>query len=173
MLRLLCKCYHKDNTFHHAKIENQHVDILVQDCSISIANALEILQSCTKPSMYMMYNMLKNDVENKLFLIHGAPFSMKWKNPSISRNSIACWASQTKVRHNPGVVSLTFHERSKIFSRNLFIAEIILLFRISSARTKFQLAILTRNVISGISFFARLFWRARETLVKQLPGART
>ena len=29
-----------------------YVDGLVQDCSISIANALEILQSCTKPSIY-------------------------------------------------------------------------------------------------------------------------
>ena len=29
-----------------------HIDGLVQDCSISIANALEILQSCTKPSIY-------------------------------------------------------------------------------------------------------------------------
>ena len=28
-----------------------HVDGLVQDCSNSIANALELLQSCTKPSM--------------------------------------------------------------------------------------------------------------------------
>ena len=29
-----------------------HIDGLVQDCSISIANTLEILQSCTKPSIY-------------------------------------------------------------------------------------------------------------------------
>ena len=29
-----------------------YIDVLVQDCSISIANALEILQSCTKPSIY-------------------------------------------------------------------------------------------------------------------------
>ena len=28
-----------------------HINGLVQDCSISIANALEILQSCTKPSI--------------------------------------------------------------------------------------------------------------------------
>ena len=28
-----------------------HIDGLVQGCSISIANALEILQSCTKPSV--------------------------------------------------------------------------------------------------------------------------
>ena len=27
-----------------------HIDGLVQNCSISIADALEILQSCTKPS---------------------------------------------------------------------------------------------------------------------------
>ena len=30
-----------------------HVDGLVQDCSISIANAQEILRSCTKPSLYI------------------------------------------------------------------------------------------------------------------------
>ena len=29
----------------------EHFDGLVQDCSISIANALEILQSCIKPSI--------------------------------------------------------------------------------------------------------------------------
>ena len=28
-----------------------YINGLVQDCSISIANALEILQSCTKPSI--------------------------------------------------------------------------------------------------------------------------
>ena len=30
-----------------------HVDGLVQDCRISIANALELPQSCTKPLMYV------------------------------------------------------------------------------------------------------------------------
>ena len=30
-------------------------DGLVQDCSISIALAMEILQSCTKPSIYHIY----------------------------------------------------------------------------------------------------------------------
>ena len=28
-----------------------HIDGLLQDCSNSIANALELLQSCTKPSI--------------------------------------------------------------------------------------------------------------------------
>ena len=40
----------------HQIITNQHakdlIDGLVQDCSNSIANALELLQSCNKPSMY-------------------------------------------------------------------------------------------------------------------------
>ena len=31
---------------------NQHIDNLVQDCNISIANAPEILQFSTKPSIY-------------------------------------------------------------------------------------------------------------------------
>ena len=35
-----------------SKIELNHIDGLVQDCSNSIANALELLQSCTKPSIY-------------------------------------------------------------------------------------------------------------------------
>ena len=35
-----------------------HFDVLVQDCSNSIANALELLQSCTKPSMYPMTSLL-------------------------------------------------------------------------------------------------------------------
>ena len=30
----------------------KHIDGLVQDCSNSIANALELLQSCTKPSIH-------------------------------------------------------------------------------------------------------------------------
>ena len=37
------------------------------------------------------------------------------------------------------------------------------------ARTKFQREILTMNVISGIVYFEELFWRARETIVKQPP----
>ena len=32
-----------------------HLDGLVQDCSNSIANALELLQSCTKPSICCCY----------------------------------------------------------------------------------------------------------------------
>ena len=36
-----------------------YIDGLVQDCNISIANALEILQSCTKRSMLMEHGSSK------------------------------------------------------------------------------------------------------------------
>ena len=35
-----------------------YIDGLVQDCSNSIANALELLQSCTKPSTYSVHTLL-------------------------------------------------------------------------------------------------------------------
>ena len=58
-----------------------------------------------------------------------------------------------------GGVSLTFREHSKIFSRNLCISEIVLVMRMSSwnlVRTKFQLEILTKNVISGVVYFREI-----------------
>ena len=33
-------------------MNGNYIDGLVQDCGNSIANALELLQSCTKPSIY-------------------------------------------------------------------------------------------------------------------------
>ena len=36
-------------------VSSLHIDGLVQDCSISIANALEILQSCTNLMIYLLY----------------------------------------------------------------------------------------------------------------------
>ena len=45
------------STSHYSKqfyyITMDYIDGLVQDCSNSIANALELLQSCTKPSISM------------------------------------------------------------------------------------------------------------------------
>ena len=38
--------------------------------------------------------------------------------------------------------------------------------------TKFQLEILTINMISGMYIFARSFWRVLEALLKQPPGGR-
>ena len=63
---------------------------------------------------------------------------------------------------NLGGVSLTFRKLSKIFSRNLCIAEIVILMRILSlnfvlgTRTKFQLENLPTNVIFGIVHFREI-----------------
>ena len=38
--------------------ENTHIDGLVQDCSNSIANALKLLQSCTKPLIYNVISII-------------------------------------------------------------------------------------------------------------------
>ena len=34
--------------------DTSHINVLVHDCNNSIANALELLQSCTKPSTYSL-----------------------------------------------------------------------------------------------------------------------
>ena len=43
-------------------ISVEYIDGFVQDCSISIAKALEILQSCTKPSIYEILNPIPSPV---------------------------------------------------------------------------------------------------------------
>ena len=48
------------------------IDGLVQDCSISIANALEIMQSCTKPLIYF----IDNSAEQEWFAIQYTPIIM-------------------------------------------------------------------------------------------------
>ena len=52
---MMCKMYHfmSDTTYisYYWGSDNSYIDGLVQDYSISIANALEILQSCIKPSI--------------------------------------------------------------------------------------------------------------------------
>ena len=42
-----------------------YVNSLVQECSNSIANALELLQSCTKPSVYKIVNCWDDSCESK------------------------------------------------------------------------------------------------------------
>ena len=39
------------------KVTVSYIDGLVRDCRISIANALEILQSCTKPSIFISISL--------------------------------------------------------------------------------------------------------------------
>ena len=48
-LRLVNRVSITSDVLHNFQV---YVEGLVQDCSNSIANALELLQSCTEPSMY-------------------------------------------------------------------------------------------------------------------------
>ena len=47
-----------------------YVDGLVQDCSISIALAMEILQACTKPSIYKIIQCQAATKHNKAQIAH-------------------------------------------------------------------------------------------------------
>ena len=56
--------------FHHTRVSSELVDGLVQDCSNSIAKALELLLSCTKPSIWMNTNhSSQNDGCSLLYLL--------------------------------------------------------------------------------------------------------
>ena len=50
-----------------------HVNVLVQDCSNSIANALESLQSCTKPLMCFSVEYLCERNKNLQYYSQGCP----------------------------------------------------------------------------------------------------
>ena len=91
--------------------------------------------------------------------------------------------SVRKYLKSQGVVSLTFRELSKIFSRNLCVAEIALPMSISSwnfirvpkakamlwARTKFQLEIPTINVITGIVYFREIILESSRNVSETTP----
>ena len=79
---------------------------------------------------------------------------------------------------------LPFPSSPKILSRNLCIAKIVLVMRISSWNFvrvskawlwghvhNFGLRFSPQMLFLALYIFARLFWRARETSVKQPPGA--
>ena len=48
---------------HKQDLEADYCDGLVQDCSNSIANALELLQYCTKPSIGGVYSMESRNLD--------------------------------------------------------------------------------------------------------------
>ena len=47
-------------------IEMVRINGLVQDCSTFIVNTLEILQSCSKPSILCAHNMWSRDIKTEL-----------------------------------------------------------------------------------------------------------
>ena len=56
---VMLKDMDKKSVPNHIKHLKAYFDGLVQDCSISIALAMEILQSCTKPSIWHMHLILE------------------------------------------------------------------------------------------------------------------
>ena len=116
--------------------KQNHDDGFVQDCSNSIANALEILQSCTKPSIwyyFVLWNGIKNAISDRLWLrhdtdwlthywgsvlgIHRLPVISKFNGPvkqSLTRLSLlSAWLSfRTNRRVTGETWRLTAHETS-------------------------------------------------------------
>ena len=74
-------------------INQQYIDGLLQDCSNSIANALELLQSCTKPSILWTY--LATHYENQY-----QQYSICGSLPNVVQDGY-CW-----LEPNCGVNSL-------------------------------------------------------------------
>ena len=48
-----------------------YIDGSVQDCSNSIANALELLKSCTKPSILHNHDLTDSTTKQQWYDIHG------------------------------------------------------------------------------------------------------
>ena len=71
-------------------ITNGDIEDLLKDCCISIANALEILQSCTKPSIWPQLNASQTNVVYTVNLANHilTPMNRRRINHSFSINSM-------------------------------------------------------------------------------------
>ena len=78
-----------------------HLDDLIQDCSISIANALGILQSCTKLSICVMdpwswFHNSSSWVDSICFRIYTRPVP-KWSLTSILTHPDGIWQRDVSI----------------------------------------------------------------------------
>ena len=107
---------------HQQEWGNIQINSLVQDCCNSIANALELLQSCTKPSIFFSWRsksvtlQISNDLQRAVIQLW-----IKVGDSALKRG----WILLLKTGR---FVSLMFHKLSKIFLPNLCIAKIVLFF---------------------------------------------
>ena len=60
--------YISNHVYKNTKYPHVNIDGLVQDCSNSIANALELLQSCTKPLICIGQTLEVLDIFNHVML---------------------------------------------------------------------------------------------------------
>ena len=56
MIAFIQIIWYPDFIWYPDTFDNSYVDGLMQDCNNSIANTLELLQSCTKPSIFRKYH---------------------------------------------------------------------------------------------------------------------
>ena len=103
-----CSQIEYDIEYSNEVTEVEHIDSLVQDCSISIAVAMEILQSCTKPSIYRTLNLQK--------MSHMSPWRVSYGmwNVNILENiddiimALHCIYVKTES-HNSFITPFTYH----------------------------------------------------------------
>ena len=105
------------------------------------------------------------------------------RNRKQAQSQLCLWLTCRVELACQGVVSLTFRELSKIISRKYTTPEITFTVRISSWNfvrvpkawlwahvQSFSLKFSSQVLFLQYTNFERIFWRARETLVKQPPG---
>ena len=68
---------------HVLYLNMYHINCLVQDCSISFVNQLDILQSCTKPSIYHLHRIKSMAII--LFSLTNDEHCWEFKEISLSR----------------------------------------------------------------------------------------
>ena len=98
-----------------------HIDGWVQDCSDPIANAMDLLQSCTKPSIY---RCLLINIENilvgirrsydSLFSRVGFPILLRWNlyikvGPWLPITNTIHWSNNMMTSSNGNIFRVTDH----------------------------------------------------------------
>ena len=85
-----------------------HIDAFMQDCSISIATALEILQSCSKPSIYYYLLWLTGNRPAGIFPSPAVANLNRW---SPGRVVERCWAHLSR-EHVDGLVQERYNSNA-------------------------------------------------------------
>ena len=93
----------------HLTQNKHHIDGLVQDCNNSIANAMELVQSCTKPSTYLVIdelwciycayvgdNLLRYEGTSLYHDILNA-YSIQWKDILATRHELCYWQHEKQL----------------------------------------------------------------------------
>ena len=100
-----------ENVFFINQRGENHVDGLVQDCSISSANALEILQSCTKLSI-CNFEVITVPVDGLSLL--GAGTSAGTEMTKVCTWSALDWLTSMRIKHLSPLTRDQYCDRSVI-----------------------------------------------------------